>query len=213
MVDYLDGVQIAVPDGATQSMSIVDNDLRDLKNRLINSFQLEHHLTGEHKISRGNTAARPASPLTDQIHINTQTGMIEYWDGAAWQDAITLTVGMAAGSKVWFYNNAAPTGYTFDSSLNDRVLSITSTEADGGATTGTWTIAGLTNGVTGSGGGHSHVISRVTQFAFGSGSLGAVTSVSTPTGVESAHTHPGSTITADGTWRPASARGIVCTKD
>ncbi|KKL71326.1 hypothetical protein LCGC14_2095980, partial [marine sediment metagenome] len=158
MVDYLDGVDIAVPDGATAAMSTVDNDLRDLKNRLLNSFNLQHALTGEHQISRGTTAQRPTGGITDEIHINTTTGMLEYYDGAAWQDAITLSTSpIPAATKMWFYNNAAPSGWTFVSSLNDRVLSVTSTEADGGATTGTWTISGLTQGTTGSGGAHTHV--------------------------------------------------------
>ena len=216
MVDYLDGVNIAVPDGATAAMSTVDNDLRDLKNRLLNSFGLEHTLTGEHKIPYGNTASRPASPVANQIYINTQRGMIEYWDGAAWQDAITLPVGMAAGSKLWFYNNAAPTGYTFVSALNDRVLSVTSTVGDGGAAGGGWTISGLTATEPG----HTHgpgsyaipthgILANVdagVQNNLGVRTHAAMTGASASSTVAI-------TVAADGLWRPAFARGIVCTKD
>ncbi|KKK56160.1 hypothetical protein LCGC14_3067300, partial [marine sediment metagenome] len=172
-------------------------------------------LTGEHKIPYGNTANRPAAPVANQIYINTQRGMIEYYDGAAWQDAITLTVGMAAGSKLWFYNNAAPTGYTFVSSLNDRVLSITSTEADGGAATGSWTISGLTA----VDGGHTHgagsfvsvgVNLEVTPGASNTKVIGAFTR---PITGASASAAAPITVASDATWRPASARGIVCTKD
>lgn len=211
MVDFLDGVNVAVPDGATAAMSTVDNDIRDFKNRLINSFGLEHTLTGEHKIPRGNTASRPVSPQTDQIYINTQTGMIEYYDGAVWQDAITLaTAAVPAGAKMWFYNNAAPSGWTFDSSLNDRVLSVTSTVGDGGATTGAWTISGLTSAIGGAAGAHTPGVSLGT-ISVGGGVGTAVSNVTMQ--AVGTHTHAAGAISADGAWRPASARGIVCTKD
>ena len=63
---------------------------------------------------------------------------------------VTGHADIVAGTKMYFYQDAEPTGWSFDSSLNDKLLMVTSTEADGGDTLsgGTWTISGLTIGNT-----------------------------------------------------------------
>ena len=80
------------PDGATEQVAVLDNYLREVRANLKDWANIEHGLTGgRHKFAVGNTASRPATGLeTGTIYINTQTGAIEYWDGAAWQTATVI---------------------------------------------------------------------------------------------------------------------------
>jgi HAMP domain-containing protein len=48
-----------------------------------------------------------------------------------------------SGTKMLFKQNSAPTGWTFLSEDNDRVLLNTSVESEGGNTGGSWTISGI----------------------------------------------------------------------
>jgi len=67
-----------------------------------------------------------------------------------------------AGTKMLFMQNAAPSGWAFVSSNNDRVILNSSTVGEGGSTGGSWTLDGLTvaNHTHGSGslagGAHTH---------------------------------------------------------
>jgi len=214
---FVDSLNAATPVG-TDQMSVVDNEIRAIKDAVKSTWAVEHYETGEHKFSVGNTAARPLSPKTNQIHINIQTGFIEYFDGAIWKNAHDGPA-VPAASKMWFYQNAAPTGWTFDSSLDDRVLTLTSVEANGGATGGAWAIAGLV--VTDPG--HLHAagglaVAATTTFqvdvdlATGGVTLASKLHLHSLSGNVASGT-TGVTVAGDGTWRPDFARGILCTKD
>lgn len=119
-------------------------------------------------------------------------------------------------TKMVFVNSAAPDGWTFDATLNDRVLRATSTVGDGGSTGGSWTVSGLTtntyhrhnvNGTTGS--------SNNNVAGDGGPSQSWATNVHTHT-VNINSNYQGSTsnpVSSNGTWRPNYVDVIVCSKD
>jgi len=135
-----------------------------------------------------------------------------------------------SGTKAIFVQATAPTGWTQDTSQNDRVLRVVS--GSGGGTGGSWTITGLSSSTTGS---HSHTVNNHTHSIPRSGwgeALAEVsgylrTSYSTASltiasrdqtsggsspGTSSAGSHS-HTISQDGNWRPSYWDCIVCTKD
>jgi hypothetical protein len=116
-------------------------------------------------------------------------------------------------SKMQFFNNAAPAGWTFDATFADKVVRCAPLVGDGAGTGGSWTISGLTHS-------HTHGIN------FNSGglatgaetqALGQSPGINT---VSASHTHTvigntgvasTSAVSSDGTWRPAYVNAIVCT--
>jgi hypothetical protein len=76
-----------------------------------------------------------------------------------------LTTGIIAGVKMWFYANAAPTGWTIISGLTDTLLSVkggaTYTTGATGSAVGSWTQAGHVHTM----GTHTHTLSAHTHSA------------------------------------------------
>ena len=126
-----------------------------------------------------------------------------------------------SGTKMVFYQAAAPIGWTIDAAVNDRA--IVALSGAGGTTGGSWVISGL--GV----GGHALTTNQIPPhthiipgYLLSSGGT-AVDSVPTPGGLvvdannstQSAgggqpHNH---SLSSSGSWRPSYAAVIVCTKD
>jgi hypothetical protein len=139
------------------------------------------------------------------------------------------------GSKVVFAQASAPTGWTQDTSKNDRVLRVVS--GAGGGTGGGWNITGLssaaytltindipahghpyrqkTNIEGGTGNDNSGVLvtdtglSQETHGAYAGAPSNADGQAIGGTGGGGAHAHG---ISQDGSWRPAYTDVIVCTK-
>lgn len=80
---FLDTLDENQPD-ATKTGADLDNAIRDTRKSIKDTYDLEHSLTGEHSFFKGNTAARPPAGHLGRIYFNTQTGDIEYDDGAVW---------------------------------------------------------------------------------------------------------------------------------
>jgi hypothetical protein len=128
-----------------------------------------------------------------------------------------------AGTAMLFYQDTAPTGWTIDDTLNDKIVFVTKGSAAGGETgggehsTGSWTISGLTNANESS---HTHSMQSHTHnlvagsLMWASGFSGYTNKTGAPsvanTGAGSSHTHA---ISADGAWRPAAYCCIIATKD
>lgn len=111
-------LDITKPDGATEPVAVLDNYQREAKEATITSFEEEHHLTGEHKIPSGNTAARPAPGFLNRLYINTQLKTIQQDDGAAWQNIVHYGQRMALGSYTGDgSSNVAITGVGFAPTL------------------------------------------------------------------------------------------------
>lgn len=141
------------------------------------------------------------------------------------------SVAIVSGTKMLFLNSSAPTGWTQDTTINDRVIRVVSSA--GGGVGGSWTLSGLSASVgnttlslsqTPS---HTHPISRASdrgtfaQWDSGGGRVidgGTLTAYNRNTantnavGGSGAHAHSAS-ISSDGTWRPAYVNVIACTKD
>jgi hypothetical protein len=131
--------------------------------------------------------------------------------------AVVIPVEVPAGSKMAFYQAAAPTGWTQDTSVNDRVLRVVS--GAGGGTGGNWTISGLTVD------GHVLTVEEMpahthsyTKYLLKMGASAQGTSVwisdasadSGATGGDAAHSHG---LSADGAWRPAYIDVIIASKN
>ncbi len=202
--------------------------IRDGRLANVTTVGLEHQLTGEHKFPSGTTLARPAAGNAGRLYLNDD-GNVEKDNGTTWE----LATGFVSGTVMLFYQATAPVGWTINTSLNDKVIMINS--ASGGVTGGSWTISGIstTAGHLHTTAGHTLSIAEIpshnhtvpfVSVSFWSGGSSwhpvvAGTTASSYTGGGGSHTH-GDTGTAgahthtfDGTWRPAYANIIVCSKD
>lgn len=94
MANDLAAIDVLKPDGATQAVSVLDDYERETRDVLVGWAGQEHDLAGRHKFSIGNTAARPAAGVapvaTGTIYVNTQLGILEYYDGSTWRPLSTL---------------------------------------------------------------------------------------------------------------------------
>ena len=122
------------------------------------------------------------------------------------------------GTKMYFYQNAAPTGWTYDSAVVDRVLSVkggsNAYNANGGTEAGTWTQPGhtLTTDEIPS---HTHSVPTASAVPTGGGAYSTpgdsatqanAAPVAEATGGGGSHNH-------GTTYRPYAAIGIIATKD
>ncbi len=152
--------------------------------------------------------------------------------------AITGLLPGPAGTKAWFYQDTAPTGWTLDATPSDALLAVKggTTYTTGGAQVGTWTQPNHTH----NGPSHTHATSdhvltiaemplhthgmyiNATGLGGGNGwfmtTSGSENNTS-PTGGDTAHSHgntgAGGTGATDGgatanTWRPLAQVGIIC---
>jgi len=137
-----------------------------------------------------------------------------------------------SGTKQWFYQAAAPTGWTIDSTLGDRVLAVHGTSpysgsTGGGQQQGGWTISGLTHAHT-----HNVYVTASTRtgtvlqsssasqtFIRTAGSQRSwADNVTTTTAAErykreTTYSISTTAVSADGNWRPAANVGIIASKD
>jgi hypothetical protein len=127
----------------------------------------------------------------------------------------------STGVRTCFFQSAAPSGWTQDTNVNDRVIRISS--GAGNVQGGSWTISGFTAA------GHTHTV-PIDGYSTTGGSLGAVVAGRMVTGsglnenaealesLRSAGSAQQSgnsgtlTVTNDGTWRPAYIDAIICVK-
>lgn len=82
MPNDLGALDVTKPDGAAEAVSSLDDYERETKAALVGWAGIEHDLKGRHKISSGNTAARPlttgTTPAVDgTLYINTELGQLE----------------------------------------------------------------------------------------------------------------------------------------
>jgi hypothetical protein len=137
----------------------------------------------------------------------------------------------SSGTKMVFYQDTAPTGWTIDTTLDDKVIMVTKGSAAGGEiggavhSAGTWTQPDHTH--TFSDGGHTHGISSDgahTHTVVSGTTVPYSTSYTLDLTSEGAHSHggaTGSTISSGttgagataNTWRPAAYNCIICSKD
>lgn len=118
--------------------------------------------------------------------------------------------------KLSFYQNTIPTGWTLDTSFDDRVPIVETTQAQGGTTGGSWTISGLTADS------HTHAVSGACTVGTPTTTVEVV--AGTPgQGAGQSHIHsvtfsvssggPTTTgVSSGGGWRPAYVKVLVLTR-
>lgn len=202
-----------------------------------NWTEIEHYnftntLSGKHKPGECAIIAIVASAereaLTDvpcAIAYDTEWSSFFYNDGAAWNN---IGGAIDTGTRMIFYQDTSPIGWTILDELYDKVLYITKGSGAGGETggtpcsSGTWGINSLLLS--------AHILTEdemtphthtYTQYWF-NGALVEHSWDEYPlniytdlvytgyTGEGSAHSH---TVTNDGGWRPATYSCIICEKD
>lgn len=130
----------------TDDASGVGASAREIKAEIQSALQEEHAFPGSdvnnpvayHKFPSGTTAERPAAGYANRWYHNSETGNIERDNGFAWETLVDKSLGIPAGTKCVFRMATAPTGWTQDATVNDRM--IRALNGNGGQTGGTWTI-------------------------------------------------------------------------
>ena len=209
----------------------VDDEIRTNNDALETALNLEHDFstgggqTGKHKFPVGTTANRPAASIAGRIYLNTETNSIERDTGSDWVTAAEVNVSeFPSGTQMVFYQDTAPTGWTIQDTLDDKLLMVTKGSAAGGRTGGTssgsWTITGGSVTVAG----HTLTIAEIpshthTYYGYVGGTGGeykgtgnGATRNTGATGGGHAHSH-GATFSHNGSWRPAAYNVIIAKKD
>lgn len=184
-------------------------------------FALGSDADGDVYVRSGGKLARIVKGRADQVFKMNSLGTLPEFGNA---DAFP------SGTKLLFYQNTAPTGWTIDTTLNDKLVYITRGSGAGGQTggqihtTGSWTISGFsgnsdyytltTNDIPS----HAHTYDLA---AGGGGTVAIPTSgtghtesyITSYAGGGAGHRHAISSLTHDGAWRPAAYNCIICSKD
>jgi hypothetical protein len=177
-----------------------------------------------------NTGTEPSPVWTNRLTIAIGTGLPTLAGATDPSNANDLArkgyvdaqvagvAGFPAGTKMVFFQAAAPSGWTKDVTHNDKMLRVVS--GSGGGSGGNWTISGLTVGGTAltiaQMPAHTHTYNRIdgSTYVVGSGAYAKVTNIYSgdtgSTGSGATHTH---SISANGAWRPLYIDVIVCTKN
>lgn len=101
--------------------------------------------TGAFDLPAGTTAQRPGSPTTGNIRHNTETGVVEFYDGNSWVPTVPLTAIDTISGNI-FYNLASQIDINFtDSTLNSSNNTVTFKV--GATTVATVTSQSITNGL------------------------------------------------------------------
>lgn len=121
--------------------------------------------------------------------------------------ALATTSAFAAGTKMLFYQDTAPAGWTLQNTLDDKLVFVTKGSVAGGQTggavhaSGAWTITGISMAA------HTHSVGNSAYQPLAYQVTGPEYGPPTVTGSASP------AVTADGTWRPAAYSCIICSKD
>lgn len=220
------------PDGSVIPVAQLDDYQREHRGYTKGWAGIEHNYNGRHAFAVGGNGGHPVSPtpVLGTIYINTDTGTIEYWNGAAWVSANPFTV-IPSGTVMLFRQGAAPAGWTrvVDGGNTDaviRVLLNNEVLADGG----TWNVSGLTTTL----GAHRHEAPECLHSAFGGGEehvddpvfpvsgfnrvffrvsvladIGGTLEPTVMTGATDLGTPP---VASDGSWRPKHVDVIAAIK-
>lgn len=222
------------PAGDTKGYD-ADNYMRSNQQHIDNAYAIEHYsMSNDPDESEDDFGRHDFITLKEQTTKPDLTGSsnrhafyamsgglyYEFDDGTEIQiaDSSTLKSAIPSGTKMLFYQDTAPTGWTVDSTPSDVVVACKggSYYTAGGAIAGdTW----------GSGAGHTHTYTAVIAHTHtvphgtstGSGGIdGAARAASATVTTGSTGSASASTASANGlpsTWRPRAAVCIVATKD
>jgi hypothetical protein len=203
-------------------------------------------LNSEFNNITNNILVAPASPVQGDLYFNngiiwtrlpagtsgqllrTQGNLANpKWDNLLLGD-IPASVTFPSGTKMSFYQDTAPTGWTIQDTLDDKLVYITKGSAAGGQAggtvhpSGTWTVSGISGAshtlTVAEMPAHTHPQQSTTILNQGGGppAVGAVAGtlfqggVTQSTGGGEGHSH---TVSSDGTWRPSAYCFIIAQKN
>lgn len=195
----------------SKKVRLCDDDLRENNRALEDALGREHIFPGV----EGSTACIHKFQVVDadvpgyEGRLQIKNNILHWYANGAWRTLIP------AESKMLFLQAAAPTGWTQDTELNDRVLRLV--DGAGGGAGGDWAVSGVSVA------GHVLTVEEIPAhahgggassgpfFQYGSGAQQATSAASTGiAGGGLAHDHD---LDIDGNWRPAYADVIACVKD
>jgi hypothetical protein len=163
-----------------------------------------------HAANKGFLYAKDVSAKAELFYIDEDGNEVQVTSGGV------IPGTLPSGTKMWFYQNTAPTGWTVDSTPADALLAVkggtAAYNANGGTQAGTWTQTGHTHaagtfGVSGTtsaeSGGYAQGAYNVYNFTLAphTHTFSAAVTGTSASGAEAA------------TWRPLAQLGIICTKD
>jgi microcystin-dependent protein len=152
-------------------------------------------LTGSVPISKGTTAQRDGAPATGYLRYNTSLGDWEGYTGSTWA-SVGGVGSFPAGTLMLFQQTTAPTGWTKQTTHNNKALRVVSGTAGSGGTA-TFTSVFTSRGVFGSIG---NTTLTTTQ-------MPAHTHSYTGTNLESAGTNKGSQIDSAAAGKNTGSKG------
>ena len=237
----------SLPDNRTRGY-LIDDYFRQLYVAIRERMQVDHQwengqLDGEHKkVTLLKSAEKPTAVATYGFVYTKDVGAgkIElFFEDAAGNELQLTSAGkfnpqyvFPAGTKAIFYQDTAPTGWTIENTLDDKLLFVTKGSGAGGQTggtvhsTGTWTISGITGGshtlIVAEMPAHTHVyqtgdntaLSKISQngnFGGGTSDDASYRYNSESTGGDATHSHGASSH--NGAWRPAAYCVIIASKN
>jgi len=191
----------AAKPAGSQKIRLSDEEIRDNWVALADALNREHIFPGTegvdagiHKVPVGNS-----NPSGYEGRLAIANNLLNWYSNGAWRTLIP------AGTKMAFFQASVPTGWTQDTSVNDKVLRVVS--GTGGGSGGSWTISGISVSSSASTESQSVWVSSTATFA--PGSTTAVTGIGTGW-----HSHNiSSTAASNGTWRPAYIDVVIGAKD
>jgi hypothetical protein len=171
-----------------------------------------------------------ASAVSDTAYGTSWNGVTDVAPSknAVYDKIEALSAGFPSGTKMLFYQDTAPTGWTIENTLDDKLVYITKGSAAGGQTggaahsTGTWTQPNHNHTLSAhvhSMMDHTHTVSVVNTSTTPGGAYGIVAAQQqTTSGPSHANTDaPDKDYTSDSatanTWRPAAYNCIICSKN
>jgi hypothetical protein len=127
--------------------------------------------------------------------------------------AAAVPIIFEAGTKLWFYQNVAPTGWTLDAACADSVLACKggSTYVTGGAQAGTWTQPSHTLDITQIPS-HNHTV-PITALALTGPHPSDPYQISWSGAYPTSYVGGGLPHNHGTAWRPLAQVGIICTKN
>jgi len=216
----IDGFSTGKPAG-TDELAVSDDAIR-ANNLALDNWALQDHGTdGTHKIitltpqsdqsgtaNEGKLYGKDVADKIELFYTDEVGNDVQLTSGGSSSSAFN------AGTRMWFFQNSAPTGWSVVSGLVDVLLAVKGGSNNynvlGGNTAGTWTQAGHTL-TTAEIPAHSHTLAyRSANYVstapgyLGYLNVGAASSTGT-TGGGGSHNHGSS-------YRPKAAVGIVCQK-
>lgn len=156
-----------------------------------------------------------ASPTGSEGRLAIISDILNWYSNGSWRNGSPIP----SGTKMLFAQASAPTGWTQDTTIDDKMLRVVS--GSGGGTGGSWTASGVSVAghalTTDEIPSHTHetynTVGSASSIGISAGFSGgdALATISSgATGGGSAHTH---SITLDTTWRPAYLDIIIADKD